>query len=112
MEMIVAAKKRCELPLKPHNAPTQLFTRSYSKMMKTVPLEAALEEEAWAGITAVQAAAVADIRRKSVWMERRYWNRCRARLADGCLKFPASRCWRRFTSRKKKTFAINKVVDN
>src|ERR1700739_2520206 len=97
MAVIVAAKQRCEPPLKPLNAQTPLVTRSSARMMKTAPLQAALEEEAWADITAVQAAGVADIRRKSVGVERRYWNRCRARLADGCLKFQANRRSRRFT---------------
>lgn len=39
--------------------------------MKTVPLEAAV----WAAITVVWVEDEADIRRKSAWKERKYWNK-------------------------------------
>jgi hypothetical protein len=42
---------------------------------------------------------VADIRRSRVWMERRYWSRCRARQAEGYLKFRASRQSKKSTLR-------------
>ena len=57
------SKETCALLLKPHNLQTQSFTRSYLRMTKIDPLAAALEEQEWADIMAVRAAAVADIHR-------------------------------------------------
>src|SRR6476469_10624618 len=79
-------------------------------MMKTAASVAALEEEELAAITAAGVAAI-DIRRSSAWTERKYWNRCRAKRADGCLKFQASRQLKKFTPRLKKTCAINTALD-
>src|SRR5882724_495455 len=111
MGMIEAAKRRCEPPLKPCNVQTRPFIRSCSKMKKTIPSVAALAEEEWAAITAARVADVADILRSSAWTERRYWNRCRAKPAAGCLRFPENRQSRRFTLRLKKIFATNIVWD-
>src|SRR5215472_12034684 len=110
MEMTAAVKRHCAPLLKQPSAQTQSSIQSCSRMTKTVRLAAALEEEEWAAITADQA-GVADIRKRNAWTERKYWNRCRARPAAACLKFPASRQWKRFMLRLKKICAINTAWD-